>query len=215
MYIYGTANIIVLGLHVKHVVCSSPETRNFSMEKSPNLAIAIQSCPALWSALCLRKISANINHGTEWMFIGRDGGGGEGGEEGGGVCGANDGDREERGMFSPPSPSRPTRVASTQNGKKVGGNITSEKGGGKLAASTDGRTRIASGTPLTKPFSPSFLVSPRPERRSFSFGLGTGEAPPFLKRRDIVAFILRIAVSQDSRQALNLLQGGASGLTLI
>ena len=145
------------------------------MEKSPNLAIA------LWSALCLRKISANINHGTEWMFIGRDGGGGGGGgEEGGGVCGANDGDREERGMFSPPPspppspPSRLTRVASTQNGKKVGGNITSEKGGGKLAASTDGRTRIASGTPLTKPFSPSFLVSPRPERRSFSFGNGRG-----------------------------------------
>ena len=71
------------------------------------------------------------------MFIGRDGGGGEGGG-GGGVCGANDGDREERGMFSPP----PWRRVNTkrQKSKPAGrGNITSERGGGKLAASTDER----------------------------------------------------------------------------
>ena len=114
-----------LGSHDKSLlVCPSPKCATSPWTKSRNLAIAAQSFPALWSALCLRKISANINHGTEWMFIGRDGGGG--GEEGGGVCGANDGDREERGMFSPPSPppsppSRLTRVASTQNGKKSRG----------------------------------------------------------------------------------------------
>ena len=129
------------------------------------------------------------------MFIGRDGGGDGGGGGGGGVCGANDGDREERGMFSPP----PWRRVNTKRQKskpaaagRGRGNITSERGGGKLAASTDERAshqERPSPPSLSKPFLPPRFIRASAATPAEPFHLRPRKrvAPSFLKRRDAVA----------------------------
>ena len=141
------------------------------------------------------------------MFIGRDGGGG-GGE--GGVCGANDGDREERGMFSPP-PTRRDARASRQHktAKKSGVTLRDLKRAAEnWRLQRTNRTRIASETPPSERATQAFPLLPRfarrrrptPERRLFIWGRESEGGRE--RRHDDVAVASILSLSLTNRSQI-------------